>query len=114
MKEKKQAGIETPETRLDWSLGNLEGAGIQRSRKLLKDQRRKDMQHADEALEKILAALNAARAPRGMKQRIIEHCASRLRFRSRAPICDPLVQERRAAPEGVMDILPSPNHAAFK
>jgi glucose-6-phosphate isomerase, archaeal len=37
MKEKNQAVIATPETVMDWSLGNLHGASIRRSRKLLKD-----------------------------------------------------------------------------
>ena len=37
MKEQRQAGIETPETVMDWCRGNLEGAAILRSRKLLKD-----------------------------------------------------------------------------
>jgi len=37
MKEKKQAGIVTPETALNWSLGNLAGANVRQSRKLLKD-----------------------------------------------------------------------------
>jgi len=37
MKEKDQSVIATPETVMDWSVGNLQGASIRRSRKLLKD-----------------------------------------------------------------------------
>jgi glucose-6-phosphate isomerase len=37
MEKNKQAEIETAKTVLDWSLGNLEGSSVRRSRKLLQD-----------------------------------------------------------------------------
>jgi glucose-6-phosphate isomerase, archaeal len=37
MKEKNQTVIATPETVMDWSMGNLSGATVRRSRKFLKD-----------------------------------------------------------------------------
>jgi len=50
MTVKNQASIETPETTIDWSVGDLEGASIQRSRKLLKDLAEVYPKHASSGL----------------------------------------------------------------
>jgi glucose-6-phosphate isomerase len=50
MKAENQAGIDTPETAIDWTLGNLEGANIRQSRKLLKDLAEVYPKHANSGL----------------------------------------------------------------